>query len=50
MPVEDKSPLSCIYEKSLYKHTAEKKRIFKTTNMAITNRLSELFLAVRNAG
>lgn len=28
MPVEDKGSLSCIYEKGLYAHKAEKKRIF----------------------
>jgi hypothetical protein len=50
MPVEDKGPHSCIYVKGLYTNTAEKKTIFKRKNMAIANSLSELFLAVRNAG
>jgi hypothetical protein len=50
MPVEDKAPLLCIYEKGLYKNTAQKREYSKRKNIAIANSLSELFLAVRNAG
>jgi len=50
MPVEDKSPLSWIYENILYEPRAEKREYFKITNMVTANSLSELFLAVRNAG
>jgi len=47
--VEDKCPLSCIYEKGLYTNTAEIREHFKRTDMATANSFSELFLAVRNA-
>jgi hypothetical protein len=48
--VDDKELLSCICEKGLYKNTAEKREYFKRTKITIANRISELFLAVRNAG